>query len=180
VTQTQILLAVVASALMMIVGDSAARAFGIFAAASLVRFRTNIRDPKEITILLVCLAIGLGTGVGRWDLAVVLTVVTLPLLWFLERNETARVLRAMELKLETKDIDGTYEALRAVFKNHNFNTEVRTLKREDETVPVGCLVYAVNMNLNVTTDQLSEEILTSDQNITSIEWQQQKRGSYIF
>ncbi|HYP54658.1 MAG TPA: hypothetical protein VEQ42_14005, partial [Pyrinomonadaceae bacterium] len=51
VAQTQILLAVVASALMMIVGDSAARAFGIFAAASLVRFRTNISDPKEITVL---------------------------------------------------------------------------------------------------------------------------------
>src|SRR5205085_2263379 len=48
VGQTQILLAVVASALMMIVADNAARAFGIFAAASLVRFRTNIRDPKEI------------------------------------------------------------------------------------------------------------------------------------
>src|ERR1051325_10851651 len=47
VAQTQILLAVVAAAMMMIVGDSAARAFGIFAAASLVRFRTNIRDPKE-------------------------------------------------------------------------------------------------------------------------------------
>lgn len=50
VAQTQILLAVVASALMMIVSDNAARAFGIFAAAALVRFRTNIRDPKEITV----------------------------------------------------------------------------------------------------------------------------------
>src|SRR4030095_6363464 len=59
VAQTQILMAVVASAMMMVVGDSAARAFGIFAAASLVRFRTNIRDPKEITVLLICLGVGL-------------------------------------------------------------------------------------------------------------------------
>ncbi|MBD0326553.1 MAG: hypothetical protein ICV68_08975, partial [Pyrinomonadaceae bacterium] len=36
VAQTQILLAVVAAAMMMIVGDSTARAFGIFAAASLI------------------------------------------------------------------------------------------------------------------------------------------------
>jgi hypothetical protein len=34
VAQTQILMAVVAAAMMMVVGDSAARAFGIFAAAS--------------------------------------------------------------------------------------------------------------------------------------------------
>ncbi|HVF44503.1 MAG TPA: hypothetical protein VM936_15875, partial [Pyrinomonadaceae bacterium] len=65
VAQTQILLAVTASALMMIVGDSTARAFGIFGAASLVRFRTNIKDPKEISVLLISLAIGLSTGVGR-------------------------------------------------------------------------------------------------------------------
>ncbi|HEX7771721.1 MAG TPA: hypothetical protein VF435_04825, partial [Pyrinomonadaceae bacterium] len=52
VAQTQILMAVVAGGMMMVVGDSAARAFGIFAAASLVRFRTNIRDPKETTVLL--------------------------------------------------------------------------------------------------------------------------------
>src|ERR1051326_1296530 len=64
VAQTQILMAVVAGA-MMVVGDSAARAFGIFAAASLVRFRTNIRDPKETTVLLVCLGVGLAAGVGR-------------------------------------------------------------------------------------------------------------------
>ena len=51
VAQTQILMAVVAGGMMMVVGDSAARAFGIFAAASLVRFRTNIRDPKETTVL---------------------------------------------------------------------------------------------------------------------------------
>src|SRR5439155_6649022 len=55
VGQTQILLAIVAAALMIIVGDNAARAFGIFAAVSVVRFRTNIRDPKEITVLLISL-----------------------------------------------------------------------------------------------------------------------------
>ncbi|HEX8423873.1 MAG TPA: DUF4956 domain-containing protein, partial [Pyrinomonadaceae bacterium] len=95
VAQTQILLAVVASALMMIVGDSAARAFGIFAAASLVRFRTNIRDPKEITVLLISLAIGLATGVGRWDLALTLAVFVFPLLWVLEHYAYNQVMRSM-------------------------------------------------------------------------------------
>jgi len=70
VSQTQILLAVVAAALMLIVGDNTARAFAIFAAVSLVRFRTNIRDPKEITVLLISLALGLGSRrrtLGPWD-----------------------------------------------------------------------------------------------------------------
>src|ERR1044072_7405417 len=65
VAQTQILLAVVAAALMMIVGDNTARAVAFFAAVSLFRFRTNIRDPKEVTVLLISLALGLATGVGH-------------------------------------------------------------------------------------------------------------------
>ena len=84
VAQTQILMAVVAGGMMMVVGDSAARAFGIFAAASLVRFRTNIRDPKEITVLLVCLGVGLAAGVGRWDMAIILTLFVLIALTVLE------------------------------------------------------------------------------------------------
>jgi uncharacterized membrane protein YhiD involved in acid resistance len=107
VAQTQILLAVVASALMMIVGDNAARAFGIFAAASLVRFRTNIRDPKEITVLLINLGIGLATGVGRWELAVILSVFVLATLWVLEYFESRQMLRSMQLKVKTHNISET-------------------------------------------------------------------------
>jgi len=93
VSQTQILLAIVAAALMIIVGDNAARAFGIFAAVSLVRFRTNIRDPKEITVLLISLALGLAAGVGRWDLAFVLTGFSLIVLWLMEWREPQLISR---------------------------------------------------------------------------------------
>ena len=100
VAQTQILLAVVAAALMMIVGDNAARAFAIFAAVSLVRFRTNIRDPKEITVLLISLALGLAAGVGRWELGAVLCLFALALLWLLEYNEPEKVFRSMDLTVK--------------------------------------------------------------------------------
>ena len=83
----------------MVVGDSAARAFGIFAAASLVRFRTNIRDPKEITVLLVCLGVGLAAGVGRWDMAVILTLFVLIALTVLEYFEQFQVFRSMEVSV---------------------------------------------------------------------------------
>src|SRR5215217_6984974 len=111
VSQTQILLAIVAAALMMIVGDNAARAFGIFAAVSLVRFRTNIRDPKEVTVLLICLALGLSAGVGRWDLGIALCLFSLALLWLLEFNEPEQVFRSMELTVKTRDPKRTQAVL---------------------------------------------------------------------
>jgi hypothetical protein len=182
VAQTQILLAVVASALMMIVGDSAARAFGIFAAASLVRFRTNIRDPKEVTVLLISLAVGLATGVGRWELALTLAVFVFPLLWVLEHYELGQVVRPILVTVKTRDTARTQETLLRIFRRHKFNVELRQLDPSDAEEPVGCIVYFLNMNLNISTDSLSEEIMSSDpQHIEGIEWEQTKgTGSQIY
>ena len=181
VAQTQILLAVVASALMMIVGDSAARAFGIFAAASLVRFRTNISDPKEITVLLVSLGIGLACGVGHWEIALVLALFVLPLLWLLEYYEPAQAFRAMELKVKTRDVAKTQRVLKKIFRKYRFLSEIRQLDPADPDEPIGELTYLVNVSLDVSTDQLSREVFALDSNnIESIEWEQSKGSSYIY
>lgn len=181
VAQTQILMSVVASALMMVVGDSAARAFGIFAAASLVRFRTNIKDPKEITVLLLALAIGLATGVGRWELAAILAFFSLLLLWGLEYREPELTRRSMELSVETRDADRTQDVLLQIFKKYGFEAELRTLDRPDGDDSLGCVVYNVNVSPMVSTDRLSNEILVADpDNIDKVEWSQQKTTSYFY
>jgi uncharacterized membrane protein YhiD involved in acid resistance len=181
VSQTQILLAIVAAALMIIVGDNAARAFGIFAAVSLVRFRTNIRDPKEITVLLISLALGLAAGVGRWDLAIILAAFALAVLWLLESREPRLVFRSMEVKVASKDVVSTQRALRQVFKKNNFDAELRAIGREDAKDSLGRITYAVDISPNVNTDQLSEEILSLDEeNIEGIEWAQKKSYSYLY
>jgi uncharacterized membrane protein YhiD involved in acid resistance len=181
VAQTQILMAIVASAMMMVVGDSAARAFGIFAAASLVRFRTNIRDPKEITVLLVCLGVGLATGVGRWDLAIILGLFVLLTLWILEYYEQGSVLRSMEIKVTTRNVARTHETLKRIFRSHHFLTELREIDQEDEEDPLGKIVYHVNISPSISTDHLSEEIFSSDPgNIDSVEWSQKENISYIY
>src|SRR5687767_8538704 len=159
VSQTQILLAIVAAALMIVVGDNAARAFGIFAAVSLVRFRTNIRDPKEITVLLISLAIGLASGVGRWDLAVVLTIFALILLWVLEYREPEQVFRAMNLKITTRNVERTQGLLKEIFQSHGFDSELRIVAAPKGDDKPGNVVYSVDVSPKVSTDDLSEEIL---------------------
>jgi hypothetical protein len=181
VAQTQILLAVVAAAMMMIVGDSAARAFGIFAAASLVRFRTNIRDPKETTVLLICLGVGLACGVGRLDMAFILTIFVLIALWILEHFESAQVFRAMEVCIETRNLDQTHEILKKVFDRHGYSFELRQLERAAEEGENSKIVYQLSLGLADRTDQLTEEILAENsENIAGLEWEQKKSSTYIY
>ncbi len=181
VEQTQILLAIVAAALMIIVGDNAARAFGIFAAVSVVRFRTNIRDPKEITVLLISLAVGLAAGFGRWDLALILTIFALVVLWVLEYREASQVSRTMDVKVSSKNVAATQGILREIFQRYSFEAELRGISRESSDEPVGSLVYSVELSPILTTDALSDEIMTRDSaNVDSIEWEQKKSFSYIY
>lgn len=181
VSQTQILLAIVAAALMIVVGDNAARAFGIFAAVSLVRFRTNIRDPKEVTVLLISLAIGLASGVGHWDLAIALALFSLIVLWLLEWREPELVFRSMELKVITRNVVSTQKALRQVFKQHGFDKELRAIDREATEESPGSIVYSVDVSPSISTDELSADILALDgQNVEGIEWDQKKSYSYLY
>lgn len=181
VAQTQILMAVVAGGMMMVVGDSAARAFGIFAAASLVRFRTNIRDPKETTVLLVCLGVGLAAGVGRWDMAVILTIFVLLALAVLEYVEQSQVFRSMEISVQTRNVDKTDAVLKRMFMRHGFDYELRELNRPDEAEPMGKIVYLVNIDPVISTSRLSDEILSSDaDNIDSVEWDQKQSKTYLY
>jgi len=181
VAQTQILMAVVAGAMMMVVGDSAARAFGIFAAASLVRFRTNIRDPKETTVLLVCLGVGLAAGVGRWDMAVIMTLFVLLTLAVLESFERFQVFRSMEICVQTRKVDNADKILKGLFERHGYDYELRQIDREDEDEPMGKIVYLVNLDPEVSTSKLSDEILSSDrENIDSVEWDQKESKTYIY
>ena len=166
---------------MIIVGDNAARAFGIFAAVSLVRFRTNIRDPKEITVLLISMALGLASGVGRWDLALVLAFFALLVLWILEWREPEQVFRSMELKVTTVNVVSTQRALRQVFKQHGFDKELRAIDREATEDSPGSIVYAVDVSPMISTDELSADILAIDgPNVRGIEWDQKKSYSYLY
>jgi len=181
VSQTQILLAIVAAALMIIVGDNAARAFGIFAAVSLVRFRTNIRDPKEITVLLISLALGLAAGVGRYELALILVIFSLIVLWALEWRESRDVFRSLVVKVSTRNVASTQRVLRQIFQQHGFDSELRGLEREHDDGSAGLLVYTVDVSPLVSTDQLSEDVLSTDEtNIDSIQWEQKKSYSYLY
>jgi uncharacterized membrane protein YhiD involved in acid resistance len=181
VAQTQILMAVVAGGMMMVVGDSAARAFGIFAAASLVRFRTNIRDPKETTVLLVCLGVGLAAGVGRWDMAIILTLFVLLALSVLEYVEQFQVFRSMEVRVVTRNVDRTDTVLKQLFARHGFDYELRELNQQDTDEPMGRVVYLVNIDPVASTSKLSDEILDADrENIDSVEWDQKESKTYLY
>ncbi len=66
VQHAQVLICVSAAIMMVIIGDSVARALGIAGGASLIRFRTPVEDPKDAAVFLILLGIGMAAGMGAF------------------------------------------------------------------------------------------------------------------
>jgi len=70
-----VLLGMLGSAVMMIAGVSILNAVGIFGVFSFVRFRTAIKDPKDMAYILFVLAVGLAMGTQMYLLGTITTAV---------------------------------------------------------------------------------------------------------
>jgi len=135
----------------------------------------------QVGAVLICLGVGLAAGVGRWDMAVILTLFVLLALSLLEYFEQFQVFRSMQMSVATRDVDTTNIALKRLFINHGFDFELLELNRPDEDEPMGKIVYLVNLDPIVRTSKLSEELMSADaQNIDGVEWKQKESTTYIY
>jgi uncharacterized membrane protein YhiD involved in acid resistance len=58
------LLSMISAMVMMVIGDSIARAFSLVGALAIIRFRTRLRSPWDISFVFFALAVGIACGVG--------------------------------------------------------------------------------------------------------------------
>jgi len=168
VVQTQIILTIVGTLIMLVVGSSVARAFGIVGAASLIRYRSKVDDPKDAGVMLCCLAVGLASGVGLYGLAVFATVFLVAALALIESFEPKRVSN-FELRLSgiNKAAD-LRPHLEQILTRYHIEHSLRT--QADDA-----LSYDVKVPYEVETDRVTNAVLKLDTTEgTTVEWVEKK------
>lgn len=78
-----ILSAIVASTVMQAIGDSLAVGLGMLGALAIIRFRTNLENPRDIIFMFSTLAAGLACGVYGFVIALVGTIAFCLVAWML-------------------------------------------------------------------------------------------------
>jgi len=68
-TQTIILVTVIVAIVTMVIGGSLARAFALVGAMSIIRFRTVLKDTKDLSFIFGALALGMAAGTSNYVLA---------------------------------------------------------------------------------------------------------------
>lgn len=167
VVQTQIILAIVGAVVMLVVGSSLARAFGIVGAAGLVRYRAKIEDPKDAGVMLSTLAIGLASGVGLWMLASFTAAFVIGVLWVIESFEP-KARNLFTLTVKAKEPDALKPQVENVLRQHQAKFELRSSSPEE-------ICYEVRLPLDQKTDMLSEQLLDLDRDkISAVQWEEKK------
>lgn len=167
VVQTQIVLAIVGALIMLVVGASLARAFGIVGAANLIRYRSKIEDPKDAVVMLSALAVGLAAGVGLFVLALVGTLFLVAALWVIEGFEPQT--RTFELSVRlgesTAQLRPRIESVLRRFKAHY---ELRQ-SSEDE------VSYLVTAPFEMHTDRVSNALTSLVDGKGEVKWSEKSK-----
>jgi uncharacterized membrane protein YhiD involved in acid resistance len=129
VVHTQILLAVVGALLMLVIGESLARAFGIVGAAGLIRYRARIRDPKDAGVMLATLGIGLASGVGLYLLALFATLFLLVVLLLIESHASKEPV-PYRLKISGSESAKVQPQIEALLHDHRLPYEPRNFAED--------------------------------------------------
>ena len=167
VIQTQILLAIVGALVMLIVGTSLARAFGIVGVASLIRYRAKIDDPKDAVVMLATLSVGLCCGVELYGLAMFATVFVLAVLWLIESLEPEQ-LKTFDLKVVAPDPAALRAEVETILRRANVQFELRSAGAKD-------LVYETQLPFSVRTDRIANAILLLQPAETEVSWEEKKK-----
>ena len=68
---TNIFISLIVCMVIMIIGNSLARAFALVGALSIIRFRTVVKDTKDTAYIFWALASGLACGTGNFNIAII-------------------------------------------------------------------------------------------------------------
>jgi hypothetical protein len=151
VIETQVILAVVGAVVMLVVGASLARAFGIVGVAGLIRYRSKINDPKDAVVMLSALAVGLAAGSGLYGLSAFSTAFLVAALGVLEFFEP----RTRSFELIVKLADKTTERrpkIEEVLRRYGCTYEMRTVSESEVS-------YFVTAPYGIKTDRASKALI---------------------
>lgn len=169
--QAQVLLCASGALMMVIIEGSLARAFGIAGAASIIRFRTPVEDPKDITVLFLLMGLGMATGVGGFALAGMGTAFLCLALVGLE-HLGARKPRLMTVEIKASGREFPVRHVEAVFARNGITFEPREVSQGDKPL----VQYHATLDPAIALDDVSQALMGDGTiGIQSVVWEHAKR-----
>ena len=169
--QTHLLLCLAGALMMLTVGDSLPRAFGIAGAAAIIRFRTPVDDARDTTVLFLVMALGMAAGLGLTTVAIVGTLFVCGCLLLLRERPSAGG-RSMKIALVAKGQQFPTSHVLKVFGAHRIAAEPLEFSHGERAA----VRYRAVIDRSTSLDEVSAHLMNGDAaGITSVSWEASKR-----
>ena len=170
--QAQVLLAVSGAMMMVIIEGDLARAFGIAGAAAIIRFRTPVEDPKDITILFLLMGLGMSSGLGLFGVAGTGTLFLCLLLWLLDRTGRA-LTRSMMVEIEAAGREFPTAHVQSVFARNRVLFELREIAQSKDVA----VRYHATIGQQLSLDEVTEQLVAGGTaGVKSVCWELPKKN----
>ena len=170
--QAQVLLCIAGAMIMIIIGNSVARAFGIAGAASIIRFRTPIEDARDIIVLFILMGLGMAAGLGALGVAGLGTVFLCAMIPILNQFSSERP-RTMLVEIQAEDREFPTAHVVQVFALNGVIFEPREVSQGDEAT----VRYQTTLRPTDSLEDLSSQLIgDGKKGIKNVSWSAPKRG----
>jgi anti-anti-sigma factor len=168
--QAQTLLCVSGAMMMIIIGNSLARAFGIAGAASIIRFRTPVDDPKDVTILFLLMGLGMSSGLGAFAVAGLGTAFLCVALVALDHLATQKA-RIMSVEIQASGRVFPTTHVEGVFARNQIVFEPREISQAGDVT----VKYHTWLDARTSLEDLSSQLMSDGAGVQSVAWEHSKR-----
>ena len=161
--------------MMIIIGDSLPRAFGIAGAASLIRFRTPVDDPKDTIILFLSLGMGMACGLGAFSVAALGAAFLSVALLVLDRTITAESRRNTFVLSVCGPDHGNWDSVaKQTLARCGVRSETRGIQRDETSERIS---YPVELNGHHSVEDIARALELAG--LQSVSWDMPKKKKLI-
>ena len=165
---TLVMMPIIVSLIIMLIGNNVARAFSLAGAFSIVRFKSNMGDPKDIAYIFFTMAIGLALGVGFAGYAVLFGIIFCLIMLALDKLNYGKKRNMPKLLKITMPENADYTGLfDDIFANYTAHNEMRQVKTTD----LGSLLevqYDILLKSGVSEKNFIDELRCRNGNLTIV------------
>ncbi|MBM3793299.1 MAG: hypothetical protein FJW31_04370 [Acidobacteria bacterium] len=168
--QASVLLSVSGALMMIIIGNSTARALGIAGGASIIRFRTPVDDPKDAIILFLLMGLGMSAGLGSFAVCALGTVFLCLFLVALNQFGEGKP-RAVQLEVVASSPEFPMEHVGQVLRHEGESFEVIKMTKGNEATAKFLVKLPASVSLTSVSGMLMAE---GKAGVKSVSWEQKK------
>jgi len=165
--QAMVLVTIVSATIIQGIGDSVARGLGMLGALSIIRFRTTVRDPRNIVFMFSAIAAGIACGVLGFTIAICGTVafcITAFILRFSSFNRSDMLMAVLKLEIDKNNLNEA--SIVKLIKKFSRKSKMKNLKYYMKPEKLNLIQKTYNLKLKPNSD--IENMVKSFENLEGV------------